>query len=55
MESGKRHMVNLSEVDYIIIRDFCHEKNLIIGKWISSTCIKHIKTILSGSLHQHEK
>ncbi len=45
----KRHMLNILEQEYQVIYDYCNPKNLIIGRWVSSVCIAHIKHLISGS------
>lgn len=49
-KSKKRHMINVPEDEFQIIREYCHSNNLIISKWISYICSSYIKTTMSGSL-----
>lgn len=53
--SEKRHMINIPEKDFVVIHEYCRNKNLILGRWISSVCISHIKSIISGSFYEYKK
>ena len=48
-KNQKRHMINILEKEYQQIYEYCHPRNLIISRWITSECINRIQNLMSGS------